>query len=543
MIDKRIKNPVISGFFPDPSICRVEEDFYMVCSSFELYPGLPIFHSKDLANWEMICNAMTIENGLHIQYNSMTGGLMAPTIRFHNGIYYIINANFCDKGNYIITAENPAGPWSSPNWLLDVPGIDASIFIDDDGSAYVIGTGDVWEDASGKKDRGIWIAPFDLKNFKLLGKPVTIFNSGMRIGVTPESPHIYHVGEYYYLLIAEGGTEHYHSIMVARSKNIMGWYESCPANPVMTHRHMGYGCGVTNIGHGDLVELPDGSWYSVMLGSRPINGKYKILGRETFICPVIWEREWPLFSPETGKVELEYPFPKSLPWSPFENKTNMSDFTMMKHIPMDYVFLGTPYENFYYLDDKGLHIKCIKRQIAPPIQQVSFEVDINKDISIAFIGKRQQFINTIVECLLHFEPKKQESAGIVVAQVMNHQIRTEIIREETGQILRVVLVTTDYKAPPYVPGFTYKQNEKEIIKIPYIKEKIFLRLELNENCEIYYGDEIDNLIHLIDVDLAFINPEKIGNMAGTVIGMFASGNNQESEEEAIFQWFSIKENH
>lgn len=539
MSRKSIKNPIIPGNFPDPSICRVKEDFYMVCSSFELCPGLPVFHSKDLANWEMIGNAMTIENGLHVEYNSMFGGLMAPTIRYWDGTFYIINANFCDRGNYIITAVNPQGPWSEPVWLSDVPGIDASLFIDDDGVAYIIGTGMVWEDAGGKKDRGVWMAPYDLKEFKLLGEPVTIFNSGMRIAVSPEAPHIYHVGDYYYMLIAEGGTEHYHSVMVARSKEVLGWYESCPANPVMTHRHMGFGCPITNVGHADLVELPDGSWYAVMLGSRPFEGKYKSLGRETFICPVQWEREWPLFSPETGKIEFEYP-ESVLHWSPFEKKLGKTEFTKTDKIPLDFSFLGTPYDEFYKIDSQGLHIRCIPSEMAPEIQQVSFNKNTNKDRTIPFIGKRQQFFNSTAECLMHFTPEKLESAGLIIAQAMNHQIRFEMCKGKVGTVLRVVLVTTEFKAPPYMPGFNYTQEEKELVRIPYGKEKIYLKIVANEDYSLFYGENYDNMSLLTKVNLSLINPESISSLSGTMIGMFASGNKEESDGEAIFEWFSLE---
>ena len=128
---KKLINPIIPGFYPDPSICRVGGDYYLACSSFELCPGVPIFHSRDLAHWEQICYAMTPENGFHMERDSGVGGVMAPTLRYHDGLFYIINANFSDKGNYIVTAEDPAGPWSEPHWLDDVPGIDASLFFDD----------------------------------------------------------------------------------------------------------------------------------------------------------------------------------------------------------------------------------------------------------------------------------------------------------------------------------------------------------------------------------------------------------------------------
>ena len=233
-MEKKLKNPIIPGYYPDPTICRVGDDFYLACSSFEMSPGIPIFHSKDLAHWKQIGNAMTMENGFHMEKNTLVGGVMAPTLRYHNGLFYIINTNFSDKGNYIITAEDPAGPWSEPHWLTDVPGIDASIFFDNDGQAYIMGTGDVWDNGTGVKERGIWLAKYDMEKFCMAGEPVTIFNSALRVGSAPEAPHLYHIGDYYYLMIAEGGTEHYHAVMIARSKEIFGFYEGNPANPVMT---------------------------------------------------------------------------------------------------------------------------------------------------------------------------------------------------------------------------------------------------------------------------------------------------------------------
>ena len=149
MSERKIQNPILPGFYPDPSICRVGDDFYMICSSFELSPGIPVFHSKDLANWEQIGYAMDKSNGFYVDANTFSGGVMAPTIRYHDGTFYIINANFADNGNFIVTAKDPAGPWSAPHYLTDVPGIDASIFFDEDGACYIMGTGNVVRRADG----------------------------------------------------------------------------------------------------------------------------------------------------------------------------------------------------------------------------------------------------------------------------------------------------------------------------------------------------------------------------------------------------------
>ncbi len=284
---KKINNPILPGFYPDPSICRVGDDFYIACSSFEIYPGIPIFHSKDLAHWEKIGHALTKENGFHVEANMVVNGIAAPTLRYHNGTFYVMSCNFSHKGNFMVTAKDPAGPWSEPVWLPEVPDLDCSLFFDNDDKAYIVTPGNAEQEDN---NRGIFISEFDLDTGCLVGERKQIWNSAARCAAAPEAPHIYHIGEYYYLMIAEGGTEHYHAVTIARSKALFGWYEGNPANPVMTHRHLGFDYPIDNVGHADLVDTPDGNWYAVMLGSRIIEGPYKNLGRETYICPVIWER-------------------------------------------------------------------------------------------------------------------------------------------------------------------------------------------------------------------------------------------------------------
>ncbi len=539
-MEHKIHNPIISGFYPDPSICRVGEDYYIACSSFELCPGIPIFHSKDLVNWEQICYALTAENGFHVERNGMVGGLMAPTLRYHNGTFYIINANFSDKGNYIITAKNPAGPWSEPHFLEDVPGIDASIFFDTDGKCYVMGTGNVWDNGAGKMERGIWLASYNIETFQVESEPVCIFNSALRVGASPESPHIYHIGDYYYLIIAEGGTEHYHAVMAARSRELFGFYEGCPANPVLTHRHLGFASPITNIGHADLVELPDGSWYAVMLGSRLIEGKAKNLGRETFICPVIWERDWPVFAPETGKVEWEYPAPKCLPWTPVTEEASYDDFDE-KELGLPWSFIGTPYKKFYRIENSKLYLSCIKNRLNEEIRKVGWEPEYRKDTYASMVARRQRAVHQIASCEMHFMPRSQESAGLAVMQAMNHIYMVERAVSDGMQVVRVKLSTSDYEMPPYIPGFTSKTNETIVAAVPWDKPEIVLQFELDgEKFIIRYGTGKDSLKELAVVDGTVINPEKVGCMVGTMIGMYATGNGTDIDNEAEFGWFEIK---
>ena len=186
-----------------------------------------------------------------------------------------------------------------------------------------MGTGDVIHNPDGTTGRGIWAAEYDIENFRLIGEPVAIWDSALRVAASPEAPHLYHIGDYYYLLIAEGGTEHYHCAAIARSRTPLGFYEGYPGNPIMTHRHLGTHAGIANVGHADFVQTQYGDWYAVMLASRTIDGYYKNFGRETFLCPMEWERGWPILSPQTGMLEAAYPADEKLPWIVYEKRSVM----------------------------------------------------------------------------------------------------------------------------------------------------------------------------------------------------------------------------
>lgn len=536
----KLSNPIIPGFYPDPSICRVGDDYYLACSSFELCPAIPIFHSRDLAHWEQISYALTPENGLHVEKNTGNGGVMAPTIRYHDGLFYLINMNYSDRGNYIVTAKDPAGPWSEPHWLTDVPGIDASIFFDGDGQCCIMGTGPVWPDEAGGMRQGIWVAKYDIGNFKMAGEPVAIFGGAFSGAASPEAPHIYHIGDYYYLLIAEGGTEHYHSATVARAKDVFGPYENNPANPVITHRHMGFRCPIGNVGHADLVELPDGSWYAVMLASRVIDGAYKNLGRETYICPVVWERDWPLFSPETGRLEWEYDAPACLPWTEYSPEMTREDFDGDR-LDLCWSFWGVPYEKFYEIEDSRLKLRCIPQALGDDLHPMGPSPELNKDRYVSFLARRQRQPDTAVTCQMTFTPAGSESAGMAVVQAMNHQLHLERAVQDGKQVVRLVRLTSDFDLQPYMPGFASVTHRDVLACAPWDRADIVLRFELKgEDFTAYYGDSEDGLTVLGRADGADINPEKVGCMVGTMLGMFATGNGVNSDNQAEFDWCEMR---
>ena len=535
-MEQRLQNPIIPGFYPDPSICRVGEDFYLVCSSFELCPGIPLFHSRDLQHWEQLCYVMTPENGFHVEKNCGNGGVMAPTIRYHDGTFYLINCNFGDRGNFIVTAENPAGPWSEPHWLTDVPGIDASIFFDEDGRCYIMGTANNWPDGKGGLRQGIWAASYDIEHFCMAGEPVALWGGAMAGVASPEAPHLYHIGDYYYLLIAEGGTEQYHSATVARSRSVFGPYESCRANPVLTMRHLGQRAAIQNAGHADLVELPDGSWYAVFLASRLIGGESKNLGRETFIVPVRWELDWPLFTPDTGKVEWEYPFPESLNWC--ETAAPPARDRFDSDAPgLDWCFWGRPYEKFWETGAEGLRIRCLRQALAEPLQPMSMDVTHSEENFAPFLARRRRQPHCRFACRMRFVPRGRESAGLAVVQAMNHQLHLELARENGQTLLRLLRYTAEYELPPYIPGFTSVTNCAMIASTPWSGEEIILETELDENDYIFrYGPDEEHLRELARTDSAAINPEKVGCMVGETLGLYASGNGADSENQAVFAW-------
>ena len=359
------KNPILAGGYPDPSICRVGDEFFMVNSSFEYFPALPIHKSKDLVNWELVGHGLNRLEQVSGQINLIdvqsNGGIHAPTIRSHNGKYYIITTNVyydeikqrASATNFIIISSNPEGPWSNPIVIKGAPGIDPDIFFDDDGRVWYAGNHQP-SDPSFSGETEIWIQELDPKNFQLIGQRFYAWR-GACGGVWAEGPHIYKKDGNYYLLIAEGGTSFNHSIMVAVSDKITGPYTSNERNPIFSSRHLSYDNWVHSTGHGDLVELEDGRWYIVMLGVRGDVKRKSNMGRETFIAPVSWEREpydwkerkivWPVIAPQFGRILKNNPviFSETIQNKEFFfvddfNKTNLGLAWNHRRVPMQNMF-------------------------------------------------------------------------------------------------------------------------------------------------------------------------------------------------------------
>ncbi|HEX9621553.1 MAG TPA: family 43 glycosylhydrolase, partial [Polyangiaceae bacterium] len=311
---RSFENPVIPGFHPDPSVCRVGDDFYLVTSSFEYFPGVPIFHSRDLVHFRQLGHVLTRRSQLDLTGIRSSGGIYAPTLRHHGGRFYMITTNVDGGGNFYVTAHRPEGPWSNAVWL-DEDGIDPSLLFDG-GDAYYTRTGP----GRDFEHPRIHQAKIDVAGGRLLGKAKPVWPGAG--GTWPEAPHLYRRGEYYYLIHAEGGTGYGHSEMVVRSRAPFGPFEACPHNPIVTHRDRPRH-PIQALGHADLVDLPDGTTWAVLLGIRPKRGRHHHLGRETFLAPVTWTKHgWPVIGEARsrsggalgpGRVELSMPAPRLRP--------------------------------------------------------------------------------------------------------------------------------------------------------------------------------------------------------------------------------------
>ncbi|MDO8152071.1 glycoside hydrolase family 43 protein [Isoptericola sp. b408] len=320
-----VRNPVLPGCYPDPSVCRVGQWYYLVCSTFEYLPGLPVMRSRDLVTWETVGHVVDREGMLDLGGIRSSGGLYAPTIR-HDGERFWVVCTLVDQnddqrgGNFVCLADDAAGPWSDPIWL-DERGIDPSLFFDDDGRVWMHGTRLVDPDRAEWHDQTeVWIRELDRTSMKLTGPEHLVWNGALTNAVWAEGPHLYKVDGTYYLLAAEAGTEFHHAVSVARAERVTGPYVGNAGNPVLTHRHLGRRHPVVGVGHADLVETPDGDWFAVLLAMRTYGGYHYPLGRETFLVPVVWEDGWPVFAPGVGMVprEVEVPGSSAAPsgWNP-----------------------------------------------------------------------------------------------------------------------------------------------------------------------------------------------------------------------------------
>ncbi|SER13489.1 alpha-N-arabinofuranosidase [Lentzea xinjiangensis] len=403
-------NPVLPGSHPDPSVCRAGSDYYLVTSTFEYFPGLPIYHSRDLVHWRLLGHVLDRPSQLPLRGVRASGGLYAPTIRHHDGVFYVVCTlvdGTAETGNFVVTATDPAGEWSEPTWLPEAGGFDPSLYFDDDGRAWWTATREVPGGRQGQTE--VWLREFDPVRLELLGEEHVLWHGAMRDSVWLEAPHLYKVDGRYVLLCAEGGTDFEHSVVVATADAVTGPYRGSPLNPVLTHRHLGRDHPIAATGHADLVCTQNGQWFAVLLGTRPYGGYVYNLGRETFLVPVTWEAGGPVFSQGTGRVEAAYDVP-DLPAHPWPETGHTDDFTTFDP---RWMFLRTPDEVFWSVTDRPGHLRL---RVRPE--------SITDPVTPSVVLRRQQHQNYHVSCELEFEPAgPTEAAGLVLLQNNDHHVR------------------------------------------------------------------------------------------------------------------------
>jgi len=358
------RNPILAGFYPDPSVVRAGQDFYLVNSSFGYFPGLPVFHSRDLVSWRQVANAIDRPGQLDLGHNELTRGLFAASISEHEGTFYITNTCFyCDRGNFVITAKHPAGPWSDPHWL-GFEGIDPSLFFDRDGRAYVVNNGLPEGKLRYDGHRAIWLQQLDLDTMRMTGPRKVLVDSGADPATNPEhveGPHLFRHGEYYYLTAAEGGTGEQHAQMVYRSRDLFGPYEAWRGNPSLTQRDLDPSrpAPITSAGHAQFVELADGSWWAVFLATRPYEGNHYNIGRETFLLPVQWVDGWPRILAHGERVPVVAPrpaLPRTPGATPMSGPMDWRETFTAARLPLAWVGVNAPRERWFDTGRGGLRI-------------------------------------------------------------------------------------------------------------------------------------------------------------------------------------------
>lgn len=419
----KFKNPVVPGFYPDPSVIRVGEDYYMTTSTFEFFPGVPVLHSRDLVHWKKIGHCLTRKSQLDLDGCPSSRGIWAASIRHHDGVFYMITTimNHGQLRKFFVTATDPAGEWSDPCWI-DQPGIDPTLLFDDDGSVYLTSNGNKINQAL-----------LDVKTGNLLSEDRRIWTGTG--GAYPEGPRLYKINGWYYLSIAEGGCQYGHMQTIARSKSPWGPFEPCPRNPILTHRDRG-GHPIQGLGHMELVEDTRGKWWAFFLGYRMTRQYFYHLGREAFLAPVEWDADgWPVIGTNgTIELEMEADLPPAHPW------------------PSD------PERDDFDAPRPGLAWNTL-RNAAPDAWSLAERpgwltlrgnaASLNDIAAPAFFGRRQEHWDIEVATRMDFSPVLEgDEAGLAmyyqeehhyeIAVVKRDGLRKLIVRRRVGDLQAVV---------------------------------------------------------------------------------------------------------
>ncbi|MBN1403059.1 MAG: glycoside hydrolase family 43 protein [Opitutales bacterium] len=512
-------NPVVSGFSPDPSICRVGDDFYMVCSSFEYFPGVPVYHSKDLVNWELISYCLTTPTQLPLGNCRSSSGIYAPALRYHDGLFYMITTNFAEGGEFYVTATDPKGPWSEPVWLHSNCA-DPSLLFDDDGKTYVVHPAG----GGGAHSGMIYLMELDLEKgaYKegqtLPGKLIWTGTGGQY----PEGPHLRKVNGRYYLMIAEGGTGGDHRETIAVSDSPWGPYIPFENNPILTHRDLP-DYPISSVGHADMVQLKDGSWWGVSLGVRPHNG-VSPLGRETFLMPVEWTADgWPIMG-EKRRVLMEGPGP-ALERQPWPVPPVREDFSS-ESLDLEWNYVRNPDPSRYTLKERKGWLRL--KGAAATLNDLSAQTALLR---------RQRHFDMRISTMMDFRPAHDgEEAGLVLRQTDALHADFCVLREKGVRSLVLRLVEPKQKT--------------ELYRAALPEGKVELSIVADRDSYRFLWKGADGTA----AEAGSIPGEKLAfeaswsgggvmNFAGMMMGVYATGNGRDASAPADFDWFDYEPLH
>ncbi len=474
-MSKTIKNPIIRGFNPDPSIIRVDDDYYIVTSTFEWFPGYQIHHSRDLVNWKLVHRPLNRVSQLNMLGVPDSGGVWAPCISYNENTkkFYLLYTNVLsfdgatwkDTPNYLVTADDILGEWSDPVYL-NSSGFDSSLYHDDDGKIYLVNM--IVDHRKNKFFGGIVLQEYDEDKKELVGEIHYIF-PGTDLGRT-EAPHIYKLNGYYYLLTAEGGTEFGHAMTIARSKSLFGPYEVHPENPIVTAANNPY-LLLQRTGHGDFVQTQNGDWYGVFLAGRPLTTRGRcITGRETAIEKFEWREDDWIYLAHGGNEPREEVEAPNLPEFPFEPEPERVTFDT-EEIDINFHALRVPMtDDWVNQKDRKGYLRLYGRESLSSVFRQSL------------VARRVQEHHIEASTCIEFNPVSyQQMAGLVCYYNTFHYHYLYITSNGPGTKKLLDIITCD----------KYQQQEPlaEPIDITGV-EKVYLKVDYNgADLQFYYALE------------------------------------------------------
>ncbi len=506
------RNPVVPGFYPDPSVIRVGDDYFMVSSTFEFFPGVPVLHSRDLVNWRQIGHCLTRKSQLNLDQCPCSRGIWAATIRHHDGVFYMITTIMNPAVNqgaplrkFLVTATDPAGEWSDPIWI-EQPGIDPSLLFDDDGKVYLTSNGG----ANGQK--GINQNLLDVRTGKLLSDDRVIW--GGTGGAYPEGPHLYKINGWYYLTIAEGGCQIGHFQTVARSRSPWGPFEAYSRNPILSHRGRG-GHVIQGLGHMDWVQDQRGNWWMFSLGYRMTRQFFYHLGRETFLAPMKWTDDgWPIIG-DDGKLEIEMQadLPAPHPWPTEPTRDDFND----KKLGFAWNALRNAADGTWSLTEK------------PGSLTLHGNASNLDDLAApAFIGRRQCHWDVTARAHLDFAPTANgDEAGLTMFYQNEYHYEIAILRVQ-GQnrlivrrrVADLTAIVADHLAPPGPVTLVVRAD-----KLKYTMGF--------ESAGQFHAIATGSTQHLS------CEAAPVG-FTGVYLAMYATGNGKPASAPARFDWFDYQ---